>query len=747
MRSRTTVFLIVALIACIAYIVFRPDGPGRNGKPDSPGTTTGPLLSDPPKEYIELAISSQSGQLIKLRLIDKAWRIVEPLSAAAIPARVEALAGEIVSLKCLQRYELNDPKAPAENITGLSAPRLTVSIEGADGKKAALKIGRYVPLSGKTRTYAAIAGDDRICIVSGDPSEALARPISHYRSRNILAIPSDSIASLRVEGSETWTLDRRADRWILSPGTDKTERFGADKPQVEQLLAHFEKIDAIAFADDAPSDLAPYGLAPDEQRLAITLAYQLKGSDKPISRTLRIGLKTGQSQEAVFAKLGDHPTVFTLPASLLDDLQPGQLKLRDKAVLSIKPKSVTALEITIDSDTMTLAKTDGKWNVVAPTKARGAQQRLELLIKRLASLRARDFRSEKATEVEFGFKKPRGVIRMFQTGVKDPLTLTIGAESPSGAAAFVQSSGADVVATVGSEEVGVFLAALPRYYDPVLWMLPDKTDVSRIALKRPAGPVELLGSTDGKWRMVKPLDAPVDVENVNSVLDQLDNLTATRIVSVGAKTRAYYARGASPISATFEVRRQESAAAEPKHKPQTFSMAIIDRKVYGWMADDPLGRVGLFSGKIYMQLAAEMRQRKVLDFDNANISGIALAASGKVMVLQKFDSGWKYPDDPELKIDQDAVNGYLDHVKTARALQFVSSDAGAPDKKFGLKRAKAWMTLELTTADRKTIRISVSRKGSDETTNRYASVSGLQGVFTLSAQTAASLVRKISDFK
>ena len=604
-----------------------------------------------------------------------------------------------------------------------------------------------MPLSGKTRTYARLAGDDRVCVAAGDPSEALSRAVSHYRSRNILAIPSDSIAAIRVEGSENWSLDRRADRWILSPAGDETASFGADRTEVEKFLAHFEKIDVIAFADDAPSDLAPYGLAPGRQRLAITLTYRVKGSDKPISETLRLGLKTGQSQEALFAQLENHPTVFTLPASLMDDLQPGRLTLRDKAVLAIKPKSVTALEITIDSETMKLAKTAGKWNITAPTKAPADQQRTGLLIDRLASLKARDFRSEKATEVEFGFKKPRGVIRVFQTGSEQPLTLTIGAESLTAAAAFVQSSGADVVAAVGAEEVAVFLAAFPRYYDSTLWVLPDKTDVSRITLKRAGGQVELLGSPDGKWRMVKPLDAPVDAENVNSVLDQLDNLRATRIVSVGAKTRAYYARGANPISATFEVRRQEPDTGQPKLKPQTFSMAIIDRKVYGWIADDPLGRVGLFSGKIYMQLAAEMRQRKVLDFDNANISGIALAASGKVMVLQKLDSGWKYPDDPDLKIDPDAVNGYLDHVKTARAMQFVSSDAGAPNEKYELKRSQAWLTLELTTADRKTIRISVSRKGSDETTNRYASVSGLQGVFTLSAQTAAGLVRKISDFK
>ncbi len=748
MKSKTTVLLIVALIACLAYIVARPSGPANPVGPDHVPESV-PLLANPPGQPGAVTITSQSGRKISFSASDAGWRIAEPVATTAIDARINELVAAIVSIKRLQQYELTDSGAPDASVTGLAEPRWKVSISDTAGKSITLEIGQHVPLSGKTRTYVCFSDDKRVCVADGDFTELLSRPVGYYRSPNIMSVPAGAITAIRIEGSATYSLHLEADgRWIISSGTDGKDRFGADGREVKKLLARFAKIDALRFTDDKPADLAPYGLADGQQRLAVTVVSAVEGATEATSRTLAMGLKTGGGgPEAVYAKLADHPTVFTLRAAMLGDLQPDRLKLRDKAVLPITADAVSGIEITIDSEIMKLAKTGDKWSITEPVKVPGNQQRLALLLSRLASLRAKGFRSEKASEVEFGFKKPRGEIRIFQTGSDKPVTLTIGAESPAGAVAFVQSSSADIVAAVGSEEVAVFLAPLSRYYDSTLWVLPDRTDVSRIALKRPSDSVELTGSSDGKWRMTKPLDAPIDAENVNSILDHLDNLTATRIVSVGAKTRAYYARGARQISATFELRGQDAAATQPAPGARTFRMAILGGKVYGWMENDPLGRVGLFSGKIYRQLAAEVRDRKVIDFDTKSIAGIALATGGKVLVLQKFDSGWKYPGDLELKIDSDAVNGYLDHIKTARALRFVSSNAEVPDEKYGLKKSRAWLALELTTADRKTISILISRKGSDETANRYTSVSGLRGVFTISAETAAGLARKIADFK
>ena len=748
MKSKTTVFLIVALMACIAYAVIWRGGFMVSPDPNPPPKKPQSLFTEKPGKPVELTVTSQAGRKMRFRADSTGWRIVEPIAAAAIDDRIRALVDMLVSIPCLQRYELTDSEAPEEGVTGLGAPRWTVTLTDDRQRTRGLDVGLHVPLSGKTRTYVRVSGDTRICIAAGDLTAAMSHPASYYRSPRVLAIPSDAIMSVRVAGSETYGIYRKLpDGWLIKSGGDAEGEFPADKRETEAFIGRFARIDALEFVDDNPDDLAPYGLAPGSGRGAVTVSFVTQNATTPETRTITLGLKTGGAgQERIFAKLTDSPTVFTLPASIVSSLQPSTLRLRDKAVLPITAEDVTKIELTLESGSMTLAKTGGKWNVTAPTAAGANQQRIGLILRRLAALKAIVFRREKATEVQFGFDRPRGTIRLFKAGSDKPVKLEIGADSPAGAVAFVRSSGADVVAAVGASEVKVFLASLASYYYATLWRLPGGANVSRIAMKRQDGAVELADTGGGQWRLTKPLDAPVDTENVNSILDRLDNLTATRIVSVGAKTRAYYARGARRVSAAFAVRMQGAPTSRPAVKTHTFNLAILDSKVYGWMAGDPLGRVGQFSGKLYEQFSSEVRRRKVLDFDPQSINGIALTSGSTRMVLKKLDSGWKYPDDPNLKIDRGAVRNYLDRIKGVRAIRFVSHEV-VPADKFGLKKPKAWLVLELTTKGKETIGISVSRKGSNETENRYASATGTRGVFTISAETAARLARKIGDFK
>jgi len=748
MKSKTTVFLIVALMACIAYVAIRRGGllvsPDPNPLPENTQALFGESLGKP----VEVTVTSQAGGRMRFRADAGVWRIVEPVAAAELKDSIQKFVKMLVSITCLQRCEPTDPNAPDGGVTGLDSPRWMVTLQNNRQQTYGLEVGLHVPLSGRTRTYVRISGDKRICVAQGNLATAMSRPVSYYRGPNVLGIPTETIISVQVAGSETYSIHRALqDEWIIKSGVGDKGEFPADKKETEAFLSRFARIDAQEFVDDNPTDLAPYGLALGSEKLAVTVVFLARNARNPETRTITLGVETsGSGPKGVYAKLTDRPTVFTLSASMVSALQPSTLKLRDKTVLPITAEAVTRIELALESGSMTLVKTGNKWNITAPTTAAANQQRVGLILDRLAALKAVVFSKEKASEDRFGFDRPRGTIRLLEAGSDKPITLEIGADSPAGAVAFVRSSNADRVGEVKASEVIVFLASPTSYYDATLWQLPDGADVSRIALKRPGGEVELAAATDRRWRLTKPLDAPVDAENVNSILDRLDNLTATRIVSVGTKTRAYYARGARPISATFAVRVQGAPTSRPAARTHTFNMAILDRKVYGWMAGDPLGRVGLFSGKLYKQFSSEVRRRKVLDFDPQSINGIALTLGTTRMVLKKLEGGWKYPDDPALQIKQAAVKDYLDRIKGVRAIRFVSHDS-IPADEFGLDKSKAWLVLELTTKDKKTISISVSRKGSDETANRYASVSGVRGVFTISAETAASLVRKIGNFK
>jgi len=570
-----------------------------------------------------------------------------------------------------------------------------------------------------------------------------------------MEVRPEAVISVRIAGSEKFSIARKPrGRWSILPDRGDAaagaREVRADAARVEAFLEAFAGIDAKEFIDN-PVDLETYGLAEGSERLKITLETLPADTSEPKGYTIVLGSKTGGAAgRKVFAKLidPDRTTVFTLPASMLERLQANSLDLRNRAVMPLAADSVRKIELTVESESMTLTKTKDSWRIAAPAPAAAHRQRVALLLERLAGMRATGFRHEKATDVEFGFDEPRGLIRLYHTGADKPATLEIGAESPTGAVVFVRSSATDAIAAVPARDTGPLLASTACYYDPVLWQLPSGARVSRITMKRQDGTFELdgRGAEGTPWRLTKPLEAPADADNVNFILDRLDRLTATRIVSVGVKTRAYYARGQGTISATFAVRPPGEAATQPAGGARTFGLSILEGKIYGWMEDDPLGRVGLFSRGLYGQFSAELRRRRILDFDPKTIDKIVIA-SGKVRTTLDGTGGvWKYPGDPDLKIDPDKVSDFLADVGTLRALRFVVHEK-ANLSQYKLDESGAWLVVDLAAKNQRKIRVIVSPRGSDETKNRFATADGVQGVFTVSAESAAKLARKLADFK
>ncbi|MCP4374627.1 MAG: DUF4340 domain-containing protein, partial [bacterium] len=274
MKSKTTVFLIVALMACVAYVVmwrgnfFLPP----SGKPIP--ENTGPILGDAPVEPVELTLRSQAGQQIKFRSSPSGWQIVEPIEASAVDHKIQTLIKALASIVCTDRYQPTDSDAPGGAVTGLQSPRWTVTLTDKSQKTRSLEIGLHVPLSGNTRTYARLAGDTQICVIQDDLTGRLSRPVSYYRSPGVLKIAPESIMSVLVSGSETYSLYRKAaDQWAIKSETGDTGEFPTDKRETQAFLNRFAQIDAHEFVDDNLSDLAPYGLAGGSERLKVTVTF------------------------------------------------------------------------------------------------------------------------------------------------------------------------------------------------------------------------------------------------------------------------------------------------------------------------------------------------------------------------------------------------------------------------------------------------------------------------------------------
>ena len=99
----------------------------------------------------------------------------------------------------------------------------------------------------------------------------------------------------------------------------------------------------------------------------------------------------------------------------------------------------------------------------------------------------------------------------------------------------------------------------------------------------------------------------------------------------------------------------------------------------------------------------QLRDGRVVDFDRAQVKGIALDSADGHVVLARVEGGWRIAEPVEAKADTEAVEGLLSDLQYLRADEFV--DAPESDEKLGL--ATPWLKVELTPESGEPIRLAV----------------------------------------
>jgi len=185
MNAKTTVLLIIALIACVGYVVVRhtpllgPDGPDQ-GPAESRRVFTAPSGAK------RLIIAPAGEEKTVFEKIADDWYFIEPINARADDNRVLGLVDALLDLEYERRVEPGD-EDDDDAVTGLNQPRWTVTLVDQKDATRLLHVGRQVPKIGASgRDVYVRAGDGKSYLVSVDFDEKLGQPLKNFRSKVIL---------------------------------------------------------------------------------------------------------------------------------------------------------------------------------------------------------------------------------------------------------------------------------------------------------------------------------------------------------------------------------------------------------------------------------------------------------------------------------------------------------------------------------------------------------------------------------
>ncbi len=797
MKSKTTLICAVVLVLAIAYIVLKnTDVLKPSAPPPSSGQKT---LLDMPKgekalgEISHLEIAAPGGETIVLQreAADK-WRLVRPLSAGADGLKAKDLADSIKRLEYVQSLEPGDADA-SDQLTSLNKPQWTLAVGDQAGVARKLFIGKNPPLT-PGQTYVRVEGDKHVYIVAGDLAAMLNKSPADLRDKNVMIAREGEVQRVDIEGNEQYTLTRvkgaaGEDTWTISqPGS--TAGMAADGPKVRDLLRRLDPLTAIDFVADAPATLEGYGL--DKPRLTVSVwsgtgvspvsssatsapaqSEETHGRDAhattasaPALKRMALAIGTGTT-EKVYAKLLDEPAVFQIEASLLSTLSPKIADLRDKQVLHFDVPQVKGIVI---QGPQGVAKLDRKgmlaedqlgvqWTMTEPLAGKANAAVVAATLDAAKRLTAQSFEAQGSPE-RFGLDKPQAKITLVLD--KDAqVTLLVGKASASGEMTFVQPEHGVGVAVVKTADVKPLLEAPASYWDARIWTKPVAEKISQLALSRPDGQFEL--RDDGtQWSVTKPTAVPANKDIVNGLLDFLENATATKIVSLGSAVPAKYAEAKDLITVTVRTgpiatsgpatapatqastgpASQPTTATAQKVKTYVLKLAKVEGSAYVWLDGAAVAAVGELPASTYDDFAGNLRSLDIWTIEPADVSSIKIT-SAKTLEFVKVQQEWKYPADPFVKIDGAKVKGFLDGVKQVQAQKFMPLAPTSRPADYGLESPEVVIELGCKDGPRQ---LTISKKGPDAS-GRYASSSGVQGLFVVSGELVGKVAKGLDDFK
>jgi hypothetical protein len=439
MKGKNLVILAAVVIAVLAYILFferhRPTSDEAKAEAEK-------VLQDFDRDQVTSIVIASATERVRLEKVGETWRLREPLGFAADESAVSSTLGALANLEADRRLPADDVDP---GVYGLDDPPITITLRTGDGGETVLEVGDEMPLGSKRALR--IAGADEIVIVPGWFVSDLEREVDDWRSREVVDISEDQVASIDIgAGEDRIRAVRLKDRWqLLEPLEDL-----AGRDHLRNLVGDLNSLRIEEFLDD-PVDPADLGLDVPEYEITVIRAdggepLRLDlGSTRESENGLEVACRRGDGEffwasERVRTRLSKAPVLW-----------------RSKKVMPFETWDVEGLRLTHGGDAVELEMIDGLWQFsedAAEVDYLAVQDRLG----KLANLEATDYDLMAPMTAEMG--RAEVVLKTEDEAEGTVLSFVFFEPLAEGGRAMVEVSGRNNVMGVQTADVDVILGDL-----------------------------------------------------------------------------------------------------------------------------------------------------------------------------------------------------------------------------------------------------------------------------------------------
>lgn len=369
---RSFLLLLVVAVGLGVFVYYdSKKAPGDEKKQEK-------VFADVQSDKIEqVTLKAESGEQTTLQKQGTAWQVTQP---AAVPADEAEISGITSNLASLQVQRVVDDQATDFKQYGLDPARIDITFK-AGGKEHRLLLGQKTPTGADM--YAKLPGGPRVFLVSSYLDTTFNKSTFDLRDKTILKIDREKVDRLELQTpGRTVTIAKQGADWRIMAPSDARADFGA----VEGIVGRLNTTPMKSIVAAGAEDLKEYGLD--------TPAATVRVGSGSSQAGLAIGKSAGEG--VVYAKDLSRPMIFTVDATLADELKKPAEEFRIKDLFDARAFNTTRVEATRASQTVAFEKDKDAWKQVTPAAKPADTAKVEALLTALASARATGFEEKTA---------------------------------------------------------------------------------------------------------------------------------------------------------------------------------------------------------------------------------------------------------------------------------------------------------------------------------------------------------------
>ena len=370
-------------------------------------------------------------------------------------------------------------------------------------------------------------------------------PSQEAPKQKVFTVEADAINELEVTSSagERSVLRKTGTAWSLV----EPLQTRADEAEATGIVTNLASLEIQRVVDEAPGDLAPFGLAKPKTAVAFKAAGQKD------QRRLLIGDKTATGGE-LYAKLPSEKRVFLVSAFLETTFNRRPFDLRDKTVLAFERDKVDGVQVAASGGpALAFAKKDAQWQITSPLAARADLTSVEGLVGRLQTLQMKSIVAADVADKDlgkYGLDKPAYTATVTVGSAK--ASLAIGKADPAGDLYARDLARPAAVVTVEAALADDLKKPADTYRPKEIFEFRSFS-ATRLEITRGTLTVsfEQVKGKDGttKWQRLNP-NKDVAVPDMDAVLNSLAGMMLDQWVD--AKTRTGLDAPVAVITAKFD---------------------------------------------------------------------------------------------------------------------------------------------------------------------------------------------------